>query len=717
MSQAHANLVLTPLPGGVTPARLLAWLCQVTGQTGETFGAFQIGPGSARVAVPPGLAGRIAGKLEGALMDGLRLRCVVERPLEGDRQTWLARWREMLALEATAEEERLAADAAAGSLRGLAGLVVQSEEPAIAGRWRWTLGKPRQGPLPHAGFRLDTGKPVLLIPDPPPREGRGARGIPGVVARRDGQTVQVLLDQPPEESEGAWRLVARQDAVSRERVTAALTRVAGARDGPMGALVEVLLGTRPARLAPSRPTEEIVWLNNSLDATQRAAVIGALAAPDLMLIHGPPGTGKTTTLVELVRQAVRRGQQVLVTAPSNLAVDHLALALYRAGEGVVRLGHPVRVMEELLPATLEYRLEKHADWRESRKLAREARNLRDKAERWTRDRPEPGEKKQAREDAWQAQQDARNLERQALRAILRDCPIVAATATGLDPAILEDRRFDLVVLDEAAQASEPVAWAPLSLGERVVLAGDPCQLPPTVLSDQAARLGLSVSLLERLMGQVAPEHQAMLGVQYRMDPAISLFPNYDSYGGKLADASSVTERVAPPWLEDPGGVWGQAPARLIDTAGAGWEDEAEEGGSSRSNPGEAGRLATEARRLLESGLDPADMGVITPYAAQARLLRTLLEDERIEIDSVDGFQGREKEVILVSMVRSNQVGEIGFLSEKRRTHVAITRARRLLLIVGDSATLCVDPYFEQLFAHYLESGTARSVYELPDHAG
>ena len=184
MSQAHANLVLTPLPGGVTPARLLAWLCQVTGQTGETFGAFQIGPGSARVAVPPGLAGRIAGKLEGALMDGLRLRCVVERPLEGDRQTWLARWREMLALEATAEEERLAADAAAGSLRGLAGLVVQSEEPAIAGRWRWTLGKPRQGPLPHAGFRLDTGKPVLLIPDPPPREGRGARGIPGVVARR-----------------------------------------------------------------------------------------------------------------------------------------------------------------------------------------------------------------------------------------------------------------------------------------------------------------------------------------------------------------------------------------------------------------------------------------------------------------------------------------------------------------------------------------------------
>ena len=166
--------------------------------------------------------------------------------------------------------------------------------------------------------------------------------------------------------------------------------------------------------------------------------------------------------------------------------------------------------------------------------------------------------------------------------------------------------------------------------------------------------------------QGRPDHQALLGVQYRMDPAISLFPNLESYAGKLADADAVVLRPVPPWRVDASEVWQGTAVRLIDTAGSGWEDEEEEDGASRLNPGEAKRVVAEARKLLEAGLDPSELGLITPYAGQARLLRQLLEDERVEIDSVDGFQGREKDVILLSLVRSNASGEIGFLKEKRR---------------------------------------------------
>lgn len=646
-------------------------------------------------------------------MDGIRCTCVVHREPEGDRQTWLNGWKGLLELEARAEEERLVRENATNpGGRAWTGLVVLNEEPGIAGRWRWTLGRPKQASLVQRGPRVDPGKPFLLMPDPLPQEGRGFRGIPCVGWRADSKTVTVLLDYVPDNSEGNWRLAVRPDAVTRERILAGLTRAAGANEGRMGKLVDILLGKEPAGAKPLEG-QEIEWLNNGLDPTQKMAVAKALAAPDLFLIHGPPGTGKSTTLVELVRQAIKKGKQVLVTAPSNLAVDHLALGLFRAGVEVVRLGNPVRVMEELLPATLEVRLDKHPDWKESRKLARDARALRDKAEKWTRGKPEPGEKQQAREDARALQQDSRTLERQAVRAILRDAPVVAATLTGLDPEVVEDRRFDLVVVDEAGQATEPAAFAAIVFGEKVVLAGDPCQLPPTVLSEEAAAGGLSVSLLERLMGQVGPENQALLGIQYRMDPTISYFPNQESYGGSLSDSETVKTRAKPPWLEDQEGVWEPHGVRMVDSAGTGWEEEAEEDGQSRFNTGEARLLAMEARKLLERGLPAEELGIITPYAAQARVLRKLLEDERIEIDSVDGFQGREKEVILVSLVRSNSTGEIGFLREKRRTHVAITRPRRLLVVVGDSSTLAADPYFERFFGHHQQLGQVKSVYELP----
>ena len=277
--------------------------------------------------------------------------------------------------------------------------------------------------------------------------------------------------------------------------------------------------------------------------------------------------------------------------------------------------------------------------------------------------------------------------------------------------ILRDRQFDLTVIDEAGQCTEPVSWLPLRRSGCLVLAGDHCQLPPTVLSREALQAGLGISLMERLVNLYGPSVTRRLNVQYRMNEKIMTFSALEFYEAELEAHPSVRDHVL---CELPGVVASpltQTAVDFIDTAGASYDEEPEPGGSSRLNRQEADLVERTVAALLTAGVPAEDIALIAPYSAQVRLLREKVTQPGLEIDSVDGFQGREKEVVVLSLVRSNTEGDVGFLADVRRMNVALTRARRKLIIIGDSATLSCHPFYERLFA-YLESiGAHRSVWE------
>jgi superfamily I DNA and/or RNA helicase len=614
---------------------------------------------------------------------------------------------ELLELESQAEARqilervrRLRPGAAEQSGDCLLDLVVRDEYAGLGGRSLLTLGKRDPSQL-LPWTRLQPGTPVLLSP-----EGGGEDGWRGVVSERGDTFVRVAFEQPPEEYP-LYRLDPAHDEAARLRQRQALDRARTARGDRLAELRGILLGDVPPSFGPEN---DLTLLDSTLNDSQREAVRFALSARDVAVLHGPPGTGKTTALVELIRQAVRRGDKVLVCAPSNLAVDNLLERLLAHGEPAVRLGHPARVLPQLREHTLDLMVENHSDVKLARKFAKEAFALLRQAKKWTRARPEPGARRDMRQEARSLLSDARRLEAQSVESILNAAPILCSTTTGLDSDILGCRAFDLLVLDEACQTSEPGCWVPLLRSARLVLAGDHCQLPPTVLSRDAARQGFGVSLLERLVGRYADAVTRRLNVQYRMHEAIMGFSSQEFYDGDLrADASVASHRLCelPGVRPEP---LTSEPVQFIDTAGAAYDEEIEPDGESRRNPQEAALVARKVQALLDAGVGAGDIAVIAPYAAQVRRLRELLPLPGLEIDSVDGFQGREKEAVVLSLVRSNAEGEIGFLADVRRLNVALTRARRKLLVIGDSATLAVLPFYRRLFEFFEALGAYQTVW-------
>jgi superfamily I DNA and/or RNA helicase len=586
----------------------------------------------------------------------------------------------------------------------LAGLVVREEFSGLGGRCVVTLGK-RNDSVPLPWTRLGVGSPVLLS-EMGARPGDGTRGV---VSERGERWLRVAFNDALDDEGGTtYRLDLSTDEVATQRQRSALHRAQAAKRDRLAELRAVLLGERPPEFGPP---PDAAPLDASLNESQREAVRFALSARDVAILHGPPGTGKTTTVVEVIRQAVRRGEKVLACAPSNLGVDNLLERLVAAGERAVRLGHPARVLPELRAHTLDLLVDDHDDARLARKMAKEAFALFRKAGKWTRAKPEPGARRDMRQEARDLLADARKLEAQAVERILSGASVLCATTTGLDGELLGERTFDLLVIDEACQSTEPGCWVPLPRGRRLVLAGDHCQLPPTVLAREAAAEGFGVSLMERLVGLYGAGVTRLLTVQYRMHRDIMDFSSREFYSGQLeADASVAGHRLA-----DLPGVRADeltaGPVQFIDTAGAGYEEQREPDGESRLNPQEADVVCRKVRALLEAGVSSADVAVIAPYAAQVRLLRERLAVPGLEIDSVDGFQGREKEAVVISLVRSNTEGEIGFLADTRRMNVALTRARRKLLVVGDSATLAVEPFYTRLFEYFERVGAYHTVWE------
>ena len=611
--------------------------------------------------------------------------------------------------QALRERTRLSPREAEATGNSITNLVIREEGYGLGGRFLLGLGK-RNETLPLPWTRLGVGSPVILSEETRGRdassEENGWRGIVSAI-RRDA--IQVAVNQfiETESDRPTFRLDRATDEISRFRQRQAMELARGASgNSRLEVLRDVLIGSVGAVFEKIEP---IHVFNKNLNPSQIEAVQFALSAEDVAIIHGPPGTGKTTTLVELIRQITRKGQTVLAVAASNLAVDNLLERLIAAGENAIRLGHPARVTPELREHTLDLLVENHPDVKIANKLTRDAYALRDQSFKFTRAKPERGAKQAMRQEAKEMLNEAWHIEDQVTESILSKAQVVCATATGIDRERLNGKVFDWCIMDEASQSTEPSAWIPLQFANRIVLAGDHCQLPPTVLSPEAIRGGFNISLMERLLQNNAP--RKMLNVQYRMHEEIMSFSSDIFYEGNLqADAAVRSALLAdlPTVTSTP---LTTTAIHFIDTAGASYDEEQEPDGDSRLNPQEAELVVKKVDELLACGLSPADIAVISPYSAQVKLLRDRIKHPEIEIDSVDGFQGREKEAVIVSLVRSNREGEVGFLADTRRMNVAMTRARRKLIVIGDSATITAHPFYEKMVKYFESVGAYGSVWE------
>ncbi|MDA0660070.1 MAG: AAA domain-containing protein [Planctomycetota bacterium] len=622
-----------------------------------------------------------------------------------DAQTFFDRFARWIEWESAAEAQRLTerrkrigkSDSdAERSGETIVDLVVEDSESGLGGRYLLTLVK-RNRTLPLPWTRLKVGSPVILSSVDESEEPCSA-----IVCGRTPRSLQVALEEWPDGER--FRVDLAPDEVTRKRQLAALKAALVAR-GRTGQLRQMLLGHRLPQFHAGSPCS----FPSGLNPTQQAAVDFAMTADDLAIIHGPPGTGKTTTIVELICQSVMRGEKVLACAPSNTAVDNLVERLVRARQHVVRLGHPARVSAELRAHSLDVLVESHHNMKIVKRLMRDIQGAYHRADRFSRARPTPGMRGSLRNEARQMKAEIRRLELQAVEHTLDRADVICATTT-LDDDLLGERKFDLLVIDEACQSTEPGCWIPLLRAQRVVLAGDPFQLPPTIVSTAAAQEGFSCSLLERMMKMHGDTITRRLGVQYRMHEQIMEFSSREFYQSSLVADDSVRTHLLHHLPDIVDNMITNQAITFVDSAGAGWDEELEPEGESRRNIQEGAHVLEIVQQLVDAGLVASDIAVIAPYAAQVRWLRSNSSHPDLEIDTVDGFQGREKEAVVISLVRSNREGEIGFLADTRRMNVALTRARRKLIVVGDSATLGGNPFYADLLSYFEQLGGYRTVW-------
>ena len=483
----------------------------------------------------------------------------------------------------------------------------------------------------------------------------------------------------------------------------ALDRVIAAKTGRLAELREMFHSTMPI----GKFTFDAVrfpWLNTS----QQAAVNEVLWAKDVAVVHGPPGTGKTTTLVEAIYETLRRENQVLVCAQSNMAVDWISEKLVDRGVSVLRIGNPTRVTDKMLSFTYERRFESHPLYSELWAVRKAIRDI--YASR-------SGSTDTRHQKIARLKERATDLEYTINQALFSDAKVFACTLAGSANHLLDGMKFGTLFIDEAAQALEAACWIAIQKVHRVILAGDHRQLPPTIKSPEAMRGGLDHTLMQAIVEQ-KPEAVSLLTVQYRMADGIMQFPNREFYHGQLESAPTVKYRGILDW--DAAMEWVdtevQSPSSEAQSEATGIDDCSESSaGLSKVNPAEARLTLDTLRAYFEKiGTDRVleeriDVGIISPYKAQVNLLRHMLKHDRywrplrslITINSVDGFQGQERDIIVISLVRHNDEGNIGFLRDLRRMNVAITRARMKLILIGHKPTLCRMPFYRRL-AEYID---------------
>jgi superfamily I DNA and/or RNA helicase len=516
------------------------------------------------------------------------------------------------------------------------------------------------------------------------------------------------------------------DEVSYREMDQALGEVMGAHGNRLAELRDILLGARPASFRAHRADD--LFYPSPLNDSQLAAVRHVITAQDVAIIHGPPGTGKTTTLVQAILETIRRERRVLVCAPSNTAVDLLTEKLAERGVNVIRMGNPSRVSDLLLKHTLDARVMAHPSYSKMRSMRQTADQHRETASERVRHFgfEERQHRQLLREEARMLFQAADDLERFMTEDVLESVQVITCTLVGASNRNIRHLSFETVFIDEAAQALEPGCWIPIAKGQRVVLAGDHHQLPPTVKSEKAATGGLRETLFEKCIKR-QPATARMLTVQYRMHEQIMGFSSEQFYDGQLEPHHSVRHAGLDAYDVS---FAPDLPVEFLDTAGFGFLEVTIPESRSTANPEEADLLLKRLAQLLapydqaEHEQDRLTIGVIAPYRAQINYLKDaieendalngLLQSRMLSVGTVDSFQGQERDIIAISLTRSNHHGDIGFLSDIRRMNVGMTRARRKLLLVGDSSTLGAHPFFMGLLAYVKRVGGYRTAWEIVD---
>lgn len=561
---------------------------------------------------------------------------------------------------------------------------------------------------------FQSGKPVRLFSNT--AEGDDEYAVNGVVNMVKDQEMLITLnsdDLPDWIYRGQLGINLLFDENSYREMEYAVHFLLNTKDDRVNQLKDILLGDRDAQFSIDHPVR-VPDLNQS----QNEALSLVKRASDVAIIHGPPGTGKTTTLVNAIIEVLKEEEQVLVCAPSNTAVDLLVEKLSEKQIEVLRIGNPARVTEDLLNKTLDARVTHHHYYKDLKTIRKKAEEFRNLAHKYKRNfgYEERQQRKLLFAEADKLRDEADQLSFFISNDVISKAQVIASTLVGANSYILKGKRYRTVFIDEAAQSLEPASWIPIIKSERVVFAGDHCQLPPTIKSIEASRKGLSTTLFEKAIKRNKAD--VMLMEQYRMNNHIMAFPSRQFYNNQLLANSAVAEgRV---FTDD-------LPLEFIDTAGMGFFEQIDCETRSVFNQEEANLLIQHFNNYCSQleALDVVDkvrnIGIISPYKAQVTLLQESLAGAEfipefiaanLAVNTVDSFQGQERDIIYISLVRSNEKGEIGFLSDVRRMNVAMTRARKKLVIIGDSATICRHPFYDKFIDYVNEIGAYKSGFEL-----
>ncbi|KAG5915012.1 hypothetical protein E4U61_005084 [Claviceps capensis] len=647
-------------------------------------------------------------------------------------------------------------------------LVTSSQRTGLGGKTLLELGPDpatsSSGELPEHGIRVGD---IVLVAEQPAGGARKReirelekKAARGVVTKVHRAGVYVALEEGREEVSLGGRLwVAKlADEVTYRRMNQSMEKLRSLSEPEYSPFIRVLFGlSSPSSVAYSEKGDEmdkIEWVDATLNDSQKEAIRYALTAREIALIHGPPGTGKTHTLIELILQLVKRSQRILVCGPSNISVDNIVERLSPHKLPILRLGHPAR----LLPSVLNHSLDILTTTSEAGAIVRDVRAEMDAKQASIKKTRSGKERRQIYGDLKELRKEYRERERRCVANLVAGSKVVLATLHGAGGFQLRNEDFDVVIIDEASQALEAQCWVPLLRAKKAVCAGDHLQLPPTIKTlnsktgvkplgakqpshdrgiekgegegegeedekmsqhDIIEGMGLEMTLFDRLLALHGESIKRMLTTQYRMHESIMRFPSDELYESKLLAAEGVRARLlrdleygvrdcedtAEPviFIDTQGGDFPERNEEQDDEKGAPRKGKGNLPGESKSNEMEAALVRRHVGSLVEAGVRPEDIAVITPYNAQLAILASLKEQfPGVELGSVDGFQGREKEAVVVSLVRSNPEGEVGFLGEKRRLNVAMTRPKRSLTVIGDSETMKRGSRFLQRWMEFLE---------------